>query len=986
MQSLWFWKNWQLPYRNIFYAMAGLFILSVAFLWASYLETPGGVIHWEKLQEQKIVETTVHSFRLGPFELQIPGESYVILEYFNGSDITPNLTASYIFLAIFSLASVILITVISALERFWYYVGMALLMVFIVSLRFEVLNLFGQNNSTAIIAVLILYCAPSFYFNRFNTDVPFLKRLAVFTGITALLAIIIYFFAETPVPFFQMGMAAYTAALIVSVLFIIMIAGDIVAGFVYITTSHGSRSMRHLFIICGIYIINLFITALHELGLIHWNFIYINLYLLLTVSAVLGLWGFRNRESLYGYLVKFAPYGAVAFLALGAIAMATTGHMLASANDPALRIIRDAIIFSHTGYSFIFVLYVVSNFIGLLVQNRPIYKVLYSPRRMPYFTYRLAGLVCMLAFVLYSNWREYIYHGFAGLYNSAGDLYTMLDNEPYALSFYTQGASQAFQNHRSNYALGTLRASRLDYEKAHSYYEAANRKRPSEFSLVNDGNLYLWGDNAFGAIHAYRRALSIVPNSPHLENNLGFAYLRVHNYDSAIVFLSHAHDHADTRVQAETNFFALAALEMIPLNADSVLTAFNATSPGVLNNALALSTLFNTELKTPLDPFMNERLDLYSATLLNNYCVRYAKSLDTTFINRAYRIASDSNNTDYSEALKSSLAFAFYHRGNVNKALDILGELAYTSQSYQGKFNYIMGLWALEQNNPTLAASYFNYATREDYKNAGFYYAIAETEAGHISRALSAWDSVTVHGSTPQKAIATSMQRILTLPASEAVALTDPGKYQFCRYRIGLGDSVLFDKIVNTFTVADYKAQALLDVSMRYFEADQLIPAIRFFDRIAGLTLTDKNLYEQVRHAELRMLTARKELRALATQINKGVTFDQSQELEKLLYAALIGGAGGATDEIRKNYAILASYNPYFEEGILAAADFYRTNDKDKLKAYNVLANALQVNANSIRLLKAYIAEATRQGFDEYAASAAETLVAAEADTQTRLH
>ena len=964
--------------------MAGLFILSATFLWTSYIETPGGVIHWEKLQEQKIVETTVHSFRLGPFELQIPGESYVILEYFNGSDITPNLPASYIFLAIFGLASVILITIITMLERFWYYVGMALLMVFIVSLRFEVLNLFGQNNRAVIIAVLVLYCVPSFYFNRFNSDVPFLKRLVAFMGITAALAIVIYFFAETPIPFFQMSMAAYTAALIVSVLFIIMIAADIVAGFIYITTNHGSNSLRHLSIICGIYIVNLLITSLHEVGVIHWNFIYVNLYLLLTVSAVLGFWGFRNRESLYTDIIAFAPYGALAFLALGAIAMSTTGHLLASANDPALRIIRDAIIFSHTGYSFIFMMYVVSNFIGILAQNKPVYKILYSPRRMPYFTYRLAGLVCMLAFAFYSNWREYIYHGLSGLYNSAGDMYTMLNNEPYALSFYTQGANQAFQNHRSNYALGTLRSARFDYDKAHAFYEAANRKRPSEFSLVNDGNLYLWGDNAFGAIHAYRRALPVIPNSTHLENNLGFAYLRVHSYDSAIYFLNEARENADTRVQAETNFFALAALDMIPLNADSVLTVFGSTSPGVINNALALSTVFNTDLKTPLDPFMNERLNLYSATLLNNYCVRYAKSLDTTFINHAYHIASDSNNADYSEALKSSLAFAFYHRGNVNKALDILGELAYTSQSYQGKFNYIMGLWALEQSNPTLAASYFNYSANENYKNAGFYYAIAETEAGHISRALSAWDSVTVYGSTPQKTIAASMRRILTLSASEAITLNDPGKYQFCRYRIGLRDSVLFDKIINTFTVADYKAQALLDVSMRYFEADQLIPAIRYFDRIAGLTLSDKNLYEQVRHAELRMLTARKELRALATQINKGVTFNQSQELEKLLYAALISGAGGVTDEVRKNYAVLASYNPYFEEGILAAADFYRDNDKDKLKAYNVLANALQVNANSIRLLKAYLAEATRQGFDEYAASAAQRLAEAQTAALSR--
>lgn len=979
MQSLWFWKSWQKPYRRIFYVAAGLFILSALFLWVAYFNTPDSVIHWNKLQEQKVIETTVHSFRLGPFELQIPGESYVILEYFNGSSITPNTTAVYLFMGILAIAAVILITVITTLERFWYYMAMALLILFIVSLRLEVLRIFGQSNTGIVAVVLLLYCGPSFYFNRVNTDISFSVRLLVFAGITAALALVIAFFSQAPLPFFQMSMAAYTAGLILAVLFIIMVAHEIVAGFVYLTGQGGSNNFRHLFIISGIYIINLLITGLHELGVIQWNFIYINLYLLFSVSAVLGFWGLRNRESLYGNIISFAPYGALAFLALGAISMATTGQLLGNANDPALRIIRDAIIFSHTGYSFIFLVYILSNFVGILVQNKPVYKVLYAPRRMPYFTYRFAGLIAMLAFVFYANWREYIYHGLAGLYNAAGDLYTMLDNEPYALSFYRQGSNQAFRNHRSNYALATLQTSRLNFEAAHEHYDAANRKRPSEYSLVNAGNLYLWEDNTFAAIKAYRQALPVIPNSGYLQNNLGFAYTRVHNFDSAIYYLGQAREQANTRTQAETNFFALAALEMIPLNADSILSAFNTSAPGVLNNALALSTLFNMPLKTPLSPLTEPRLNLYSATLLNNYCVKHAKTVDTAFIAQAYRIASDSVNADYSEALKSSLAFAFYHHGNVTQALRILGELAYTSQSYQGKFNYIMGLWALEQNNPILAASYFNYADLGNYKSAKFYYAIAQTEAGRIPEALSAWDSVARGGNASQQALATNIRRILTLPATEAAGLTDAEKYQFCRYRIGLRDSVLFDKIVNTFNVADYKAQALLDISMRYFEADHLVPAIRFFNRIAGLTLTDKNLYENVRHAELRMLTARKELRSLARQINKGITFDQSQELEKILYTALISGEGGNLEQAHKNYAILATYNPYFEEGILAAADFYRQNDKDKLRPYTILAEALQVNANSIRLLKAYIAEAARQGFDEYAASATERLATLEA-------
>ena len=123
------------------------------------------------------------------------------------------------------------------------------------------------------------------------------------------------------------------------------------------------------------------------------------------------------------------------------------------------------------------------------------------------------------------------------------------------------------------------------------------------------------------------------------------------------------------------------------------------------------------------------------------------------------------------------------------------------------------------------------------------------------------------------------------------------------------------------------------------------------------------------------MLAYRGEVRSLANQINKDISFDDSRSLEKILYTALIAESSGDSTLAEKNFKILATYNPYFEEGIIAAANFYRNKGYDRLKPYTILAEAIQINGNSIRLLKAYVAEANRQGFDEYAASAGQRLV-----------
>ncbi len=957
----------------------GVFLLSIIYLWFGYFEGADSIIHWEKFQEQKVVETTVHEFRLGPFILNVPGDSYAILEYFNGSHIAPNTTASYIFLVLITFAAVLQLTIFTMLPRFWYFIGMGLFIAFIVSLRIEVLAIAGYVNRIPVILVLLIYMVPSFYFNQIRSSISFTKRISTFAGLTVLLAVIIHFFSAVEYPFYHLTLTSYIPGIIISIIFIIMVSHEILASFVFIAGQGASKSLQHLSIISVIYLANVLIAAFHELGVIQWNFIYINLYLLLTASAILGLWGFRQRELMYRNILPFEPYGAYFFIGMGIICFATTGQLLNNANDPAIKIIRDVIIFSHAGFGIIFLTYLFSNFVLMLARNLPVYKVLYNPTRMPYFTFRFAGLIAMLAFIFYSGWRGYVFNGFAGFYNFAGDLHSLIGNDGFAESFYDQGRIQGFQNHRSNYALATLKAARYDFDDAHYNYELANAKRPTPYSLTNAGNLYLWENKNTEAIERYTYALKELPDSGPIQNNLGFAYAKIHDVDSSVIYLNAAREHSISKTSAETNFFALATMEFVSLKIDSILALFG-THPGTVSNALALSTLQKQKFSTNVKPLDKKQLNLYTATLLNNYIIKYATTLDTTFIKQAYEIASDSLNQDYSEALKSSLAFAYYHRGNVTKALEILGELAYISQSYQGKFNYIMGLWALEQGNPLLASSYFTYSDTYTYKDAKFYNAIALSEARRKAEALVTWDTVANGRDDAQKEIAMRMKRILTLQSADVISLSDAEKYQYCRYNIGLSDSLLFNRILNTFESADYKAQAILDYSRKYYEADLLTPAIRYYNRIAGLELTNKKLYEDVRHAELLMLAYRGELNLLANQINKDIGFDDSRLLEKALYTALIAASSGDSVLAQRNFKILASYNPYFEEGVIAAANYYRDHDNDRLRPYNILAEAIQVNANSIRLLKAYVAEATLQGFDDYARSASERLTQMEMD------
>jgi hypothetical protein len=975
MHSLWFWKNWTKDFRWIWYLALGLSLFSVAFFLATYFQGADGVIHWERIQEQKIIESALHSFKVGHFELSVPAENYIIIEYFNGSAIAMNYGSSILFVFMLVVSLTLLLAIITTLPRYWYFIGMTLFILIGVSFRLEVIAIFFQRNQIPGITLLVIFCLLSYYFHALNPGISFVKRLLIFLGVISVAAILIYFFSGVQYPLLHMAVTGYTAALIISVLFILMIAHEIPASFVYIASQGNSKSLRHFTVISVIYIVNVIITCLHEINVIHWNFVYLNPYLLLFISAGLGLWGFKLRETLYSTIFPFAPYGAYVYVALATICFITVGQFFATSNDAALRIIRDAIIFSHVGYGVIFLTYVFSNFVLMLSQNLPVYKVLYKANRMPYFSFRLAGLIMTLAFVFYSNWSQYIYNGIAGFYNNIGDLYALLDRSATAEAYYEQGRNYGFENNHANYALGALKIARYNFEGAQRNYELANGRRPTPYSLVNAGNILMWENKLFESIAAYKSGNRKIPNTGEIENNLGSAYGRVHDVDSALLFLNKARRHANSRSSAETNFFAIAALEYIPINYDSVLKIFEHPSEATLSNAIALATVQQKKITTTFDLLDKKRLTLYSATLLSNFIIQNAKSLDSTFVDEAYRISSDSLNRDYSEALKSSIAFSYYHLGNVSKALKVLAELAYISQSHQGKFNYIMGLWALEQNNPALAASYFAYAVEADYKEGKLYQAIALAEAQKINDAHVAWDTVAQSKDEGQRTMALTMEKVLNVNLNEVIGLSDQEKYQFCRYRLSSRDTLLFNKLILTFASNDYKAQALLDMTRRQYEWNNLTQAIRYFNRIGGLTLTDKKLYDEIKHMELLMLAERRELRTLARQINKDITFGEGRGLEKIYYTALLNELAGDTLSAKRNFGIVGTYNPYFEEGIIAAANYFRTRDKSSFKPYTILVEAIQVNNNSVKLMKAYAEEALRMGFDEYATSASQRII-----------
>jgi hypothetical protein len=972
MQTRWFWKNWPIDYRVIWYGVVALFLGAVLFLWIGYFQGADAVIDWRVFHQQETRESISHTFDLGSFEISIPVESYLTFSYFNGSVLHPNLNASYFFLIGLVFGVVLLLTLITTLEKFWYFAGMGLFILFMVSMRLEVLRLFEISGRTIPIIIISVYVLTSFFFNSIRSSTPFLFRFLTFLVLTALVAVGIHFFAGVEYPFLHMAVTGYLPGLILSVIFILMIAHEIPASFVYITSAGTatSKSLRHFSIISIVYMVNLVLAYMHEKKLIEWDFIYINFFMLLTLSALLGVWGFRHRENLYENILPFSPSGAYLIVILGSITFLTGGMLLGNHNDPAVTIIRDIIIFSHIGYGGIFLIYIVSNFMLMMAENLNAWKVLYKPSRMPYFTFRFAGLIATLGFVFYSGWKEYAYNGMSGFYNQLGDLYVLLDRETLAEAYYQQGRAYGFQNNRSNYALAQLEVGKNNLKDAYHHYEMANGIRPTEYSLANEGNLYLAEKRTFESITSFTKALHKFPDSGPLENNLGFAYSKIHKLDSSLYYFDAAQKNKKSKEAAEANVIALIGKEYLPVQSDSLLQQFNTSSPLTIANALAVASLQRQAFTYPIDPLMHKQLDIGTATLLNNYLVYNLKKIDTATLQQVESIIMDSANLDYQEALKATLAQAYYHQHNVRKAFSIMGELGYLSEIMQGKFNYIAGLWALEQGSPELAITSFNFAVQHNYKEARLYNTLALAEARQFAEALAEADSLTRHEDENIQEIGRQLKKVLSSSVN-IDSFNDLEKYQFFRYRIGVADTILFSRLLPLFENADYKATALIEMAERQLDFNRISTAVQYLNEVAALELTNNVLTEKINHLRLKLFVALNRLDQLEQEI-QGTSFSANQVLEKLLYESLVNQHKGDTAQAKADFSRLAHYNPFFEDGVIAAAKFFSKQNPEAFTAYNILAEAVQINTTSYRLWMAYAEEATRVGFDNYAVVAFE--------------
>jgi Tetratricopeptide repeat len=857
--------------------------------------------------------------------------------------------------------------VVSSLSRFWFIIGMGIFCIFMMTLQLESTEVFGITNKIPSIIALLLFCVLSYYFHAIRSTCSFINRLLSFSALYLILLVTIAFFGRVEDPLLHISVNGFALAVLLTIIFILMVAHEIPVAFVNIITqgTRQSKSLQHFLVIIAFYLVNLLLAYGIKIGYINLNIWVIDFFLLFTVSAVLGVWGFRQREPQYESIFSANPVGTYFILGLCALSFATMGYFMYNANDTILLVFRDVIIYSHLGYGIIFLFYVISNFGSMLTKNLQVHKVLYKPTTMPYFTFRLMGLICTFAFLVFdTNWRVPFNQIFASYYNSYGDLYLTQGNIQTAELYYNKSVFFRNQNHHAHYALAGIQAANLEPQKEIDEWIAASESYPVEQTIVNLSDAYLRSRKISEALRAIEKANNNLYDHAALLNAKGLIYTQLNIPDSALQAFQEARQSGYVKDIAETNLLAASVRFKINYPADSLLLLLGSDKEGPKTNALALANLQNTPIEIDFTIGSDTSLSATKAAFICNYFINQREKVDTAFIHQAIELARRPVNDPFKEHILIASAQAYYAQGMVKSAFELTREVAYSRGS--GKYFLLLGNWAFEQGNPEIAANYFAIAKEKQQPAALLSEALALTEANDFTTAPG-----TSH-STYEKMIA-----VLQATPSQIETRDDESKYLYCRYKIALEDSNQFQKIVNSIRNEELKARALVEYSKKWYALDEGEVAARFLNMLDGLTPSKESTLAEVYYMTCMLLADSKNWDELKTQISTVDLLKKYYRNELIYWQALLDEQDGKLDKVKESFNHLGKANMYFEEGVVASSQFFAKDTTiDRLKSYSMLVEGLLVKPNSVRLLKAYVKEAAIIGFDDEAEESLEKLKA----------
>lgn len=686
-------------------------------------------IDWEITSTAETHELTALSAEKGPFMLDVPATFYTISEQFYGGDIQHSPILSTLFASIVWIGFCGILAVASFFRRFWFLGVAALAVLYLNQMDLDTLGLLGSRPGSKWVTALFIFLTigPAYYFHAFTSDRSIGFRWLILSVISG--GFLGYAYFTSSVLIEHMLAYSHFGVSIIAFLFIFLIAEEIVFAILYVITQSkgGDHNEKHFLIFGLFYVGYLGLYYAKEASLIRFGTDLFDPFYLLLISSILAVWSFRFKQGILdGILTSWIDVRWLLML-FGIITFSYLSLGFSRGNDPVKDAMHYIILYAHLGFGFMFLAYIVINFIDPLAKGMQVYRIAYKEFNFPYASARLGGLAAIAGFFFLSE-NEAYKQIMGGYHNYMGDLELARSESRLAMEYFRQGSVYAWDNHYSNYQLGQYYLGKGDRNEFTYRFTRASKRNPSPYAYVNAANSNVSSGEQSKTVSLLNEALTEFPKNAEISNNLALALKSIGSLTQANRVLSQAH-------QPETwNNATLVNRWNIGIDQANLEEDYKFDNLAVRTNILATNP-WVYDVPAPGYVDLEKPVNLHLMAFLNNGNLRIGgqplREVTSQLIDKA-------PTPEMARDLRFALSMNYYKSGLVNKAFQEMDQLIYLSRSDEkGALLHSLGILALDQNAPRLAADFFAQALEQGFQKAQFNLALCQLELGNWDMARS---------------------------------------------------------------------------------------------------------------------------------------------------------------------------------------------------------------------------------------------------------
>ncbi|MET4074935.1 hypothetical protein [Hymenobacter sp. UYCo722] len=675
---------------------------------------------------------TLDSVAAGPVYLPVQASGFITTLTHDVAGPYSQPVAAALFLLLLAGALVGWVAVVSTLARGPFVAGMVPLIFLLLSLNTESLGLFGTSERYFLYLMLGSIGGTAFGLHAFAEGLKLPWRVLIVGIIVAGLSAVMYAQSLLPAEETTLQLAAYatTGGAVLLALVVLWVGVENVRALLWLNTQAeqpgGRFGLVPFVLAAGFYVGALLLYLWNNGSLELWPGLALDPLVLLLPAVVAGWLGLRLRAPSYG---DWVPYrlGAAQLYPLAVLGAAgALGYAFATANTPLLVAAR-----SFTGAALgllgaAFLLYVLINFGPLIRQRLRVYRVVFEPRRLPFYAVYVLGIGGII-FLQSRQGFPLLDQVLAGQFILLGDL-TRQQSEAapddlalagLAERYYAESGDVRYRaNLHAELGRAALYRFRQQRQNEINSLRRALLRGPNEKVSVRLASLYDQPDDLFEGLDILRRGLKAQPRSAALAGDLAQLFTQTALTDSVAHYLDKAEQLAPGSYASRTNqlAFLLSQNLLAEARAQAAKLAAGTAEPALLSNLALLQLRTAAPLAVGLPSPETGPLQLNAASFAQLYhgvllaVSRHPAQLTPVLFQYLSRLASQPANADYYEQLLFLQALGRHARGQELLARQLLLPLATGTSATAAYYQQLLGLWQLQQGQYATAADQLGFA------------------------------------------------------------------------------------------------------------------------------------------------------------------------------------------------------------------------------------------------------------------------------------